>query len=52
MNYSTQREISILRQLRDEHDDNFVKLIEVIEEGGEKNHIHAVFEYCEGTLFK
>ena len=50
INYSTMREISILKQL-DEYP-NFVRLLDVLEEfGTEANKIHCVFEYCEATLF-
>lgn len=50
INYSTMREISILKQL-DEYP-NFVRLLDVLEEfGTESNKIHCVFEYCEATLF-
>ena len=51
INYSTMREISILKQLEDYP--NFVRLLDVLEEfGTEKNKIHCVFEYCEATLFQ
>lgn len=51
INYSTMREISLLKQLRDYP--NFVRLLDVIEERGtDKNQIHCVFEYCDTTLFQ
>ena len=51
INYSTMREISILKQLEDYP--NFVRLLDVLEEfGTESNKIHCVFEHCETTLFK
>ena len=51
INYSTMREISLLKQLQGYP--NFVRLLDVLEENdGQKNHIHCVFEYCDGTLFK
>ena len=44
------REISLLKQLTEYP--NFVKLLDVLEEiDGHQNHIHCVFEFCEGTLF-
>ena len=44
------REISLLKQLTDYS--NFVKLLDVLEENDkDKNTIHCVFEFCEGTLF-
>lgn len=50
INYSTMREISLLKQLTEYP--NFVRLLDVLEEWGtEKNRIHCVFEYCETTLF-
>ena len=51
INYSTMREISLLKQLTSYP--NFVKLLDVLEENdGEKNNIHCVFEFCDSTLFK
>ena len=51
INYSTMREISLLKQLTGYP--NFVRLLDVLEEqDGQKNHIHCVFEYCDATLFK
>lgn len=51
INYSTMREISLLKQLNEYP--CFVKLLDVLEEiDGKKNKIHCVFEFCEGTLFQ
>ena len=51
INYSTMREISLLRQLVDYP--NFVRLLDVLEEWGtDKNRIHCVFEFCDSTLFQ
>ena len=51
INYSTMREISLLKQLTKYP--NFVRLLDVLEEWGtETNKIHCVFEFCESTLFQ
>lgn len=52
INYSTMREISILKQLVDYP--QFVKILDVLEDEAdqEKKTIHCIFEYCEGTLFQ
>jgi len=49
INYSTMREISLLRQLV--HHDQFVKLLDILEDdqGATKN-IHCIFEFCEKVL--
>lgn len=52
INYSTMREISLLKQLSGQGYASFVRLLDVLEENdGKRNQIHCVFEYCETTLF-
>ena len=51
MNYSTMREISLLRQLVDYP--QFVRLLDVIEEDhSEKKMTHCIFEFCDKVLSK
>lgn len=49
INYSTMREISLLRQLV--HHDQFVKLLDILEDDqGTSKSIHCIFEFCEKVL--
>lgn len=49
INYSTMREISLLRQLV--HYEQFVRLLDIVEdETSETKKIHCVFEFCDKVL--
>lgn len=51
INYSTMREISILKSLSDEP--YFVKILDVIKDDSHKDKIiYCIFEYCNSTLGK
>lgn len=49
INYSTMREVSLLRQLVNY--DAFVRLLDIIEDGNcENKKIHCIFEFCDKVL--
>jgi serine/threonine protein kinase len=51
INYSTMREISILKSLSDQP--YFVKILDVIKDESHKDKIiYCIFEYCSSTLGK
>lgn len=51
INYSTMREISLLRSLSDQP--YFVKILDVIKDNNSKDKIiYCIFEYCDSTLGK
>ena len=49
INYSTMREMSLLRQLVNY--EQFVRLLDIVEdEKSENNSIHCIFEFCDKVL--
>lgn len=49
INYSTMREISLLRQLINH--EQFVRLLDILEDDqGQTKNIHCIFEFCDKVL--